>query len=268
MGFRVTLMGSGGSTGVPHIGGPDGAGDWGACDPFDGRNRRLRSSTLFENTDSGEVLLIDTSPDMRTQLIANRVRKVDAILYTHAHADHVLGIDDVRQINRIIERPLVAYGTKATMDELVARFAYCFRPWKPPMFFSPVMVPEMITPGDVIDVCGLRVQTFDQDHGFIRSLGLRVGDFGYSTDAVDLDDAAFAALEGVDTWVVGCFQPNPHKTHAWTERVLGWVERLKPRRAILTHMGIEMDFETLRRSLPPGVEPAFDGMVLDFPSLG
>ncbi len=264
MGLRVTLMGTGGSTGVPHIGGPDGSGDWGACDPYDARNRRLRSSTLFENTESGEVLLIDTSPDMRTQMLASRVRKVDAILYTHAHADHIVGLDDVRQLNRIIARPLVAYGNKATMDELTDRFAYAFRPWKPPLFFSPAIVAEIITPGDVLATCGLQVQTFDQDHGFMRSLGLRVGPFGYSTDAVDLDDAAFETLAGVDTWVVGCFQSSPHRTHAWTERVLGWVDRLKPRRTILTHMGIDLDFEKLRRSLPPGVEPAFDGMVLEF----
>ena len=175
MGLRVTLMGTGGSTGVPHIGGPDGAGDWGACDPNDARNRRLRSSTLFENTDSGEVLLIDTSPDLRAQLIANRVRKADALLYTHAHADHVLGIDDVRQLNRIIERPLTAYGTKVTMDELIARFAYAFRPWKPPLFFSPVSVRAAggdVRPGPRLHPlarpAGGPVRLFDRCGGFGR----------------------------------------------------------------------------------------------------
>ena len=264
MGLRVTLMGVGGSTGVPHIGGADGSGDWGVCDPHEQRNIRLRSSTLLENTASGEILLIDTSPDLREQMLANRVKRVDAVLYTHSHADHVLGIDDLRQLNRIIGRPLDAFGTKVTLDELRARFAYAFRPWKPPLFFSPALIGRDFTPGDVVRVAGLDVVTFDQDHGFMRSLGLRCGAFGYSTDAVDLDDAAFAALEGVDTWVVGCFQHRPHKTHAWTERVLGWVDRLKPRRTILTHMGIDMDFAALVRELPPGVEPAFDGMVLDF----
>ena len=264
MGFRVTLLGTGGSTGVPHIGGPDGGGDWGQCDPNEPRNRRLRSSIFIENTESFETILVDTSPDMRTQLLANKVSHVDHILYTHAHADHVLGIDDVRQLNRIVERPITATSTKVVLDELQARFAYAFRPWKPPLFFSPVIVPQEIVAGDVISLAGLQIQTIDQDHGFIRSLGLRIGNFGFTTDVVNMDEAEFSQLEGLDTWVVGCFQPGVHKTHAWTERVLDWVDRLKPRRTILSHMGIEMDYATLVRDLPPGVEPAFDGMILNF----
>ncbi len=265
MGLRVTLMGTGGSAGVPHIGGPDGAGDWGSCDPAEPRNQRLRSSTLLQNTSTGETLLIDTSPDMRTQFLANRVKSVDAILFTHAHADHVVGIDDVRILNRIAGRPLDAYGFQATMDELTRRFAYVFQPWTTaPLFFRPCLVPNIVAPGDTLHTAGLELRLFDQDHGFVHSLGLRCGAFGYSTDVVQLDDTAFDTLSGIDTWVVGCFQHRPHNTHAWTERVLGWVDRLKPRRTILTHMGNEMDWATLRRDLPPGVEPAFDGMVLEF----
>ena len=157
MGFRVTLLGTGGSTGVPHIGGPNGGGDWGKCDPNEPRNRRLRSSIFIENTESFETVLVDTSPDMRTQLLANRVAKVDHIIYTHAHADHVLGIDDVRQLNRIVERPITAHSTKAVLDELQARFAYAFRPWKPPLFFSPVIVPQEVVAGDAISVAGLQI---------------------------------------------------------------------------------------------------------------
>jgi phosphoribosyl 1,2-cyclic phosphate phosphodiesterase len=264
MQFRVILLGTGGSTGVPHIGGDDGSGDWGLCDPSDARNIRTRSSAYIENIKLNQYVLVDTSPDMRAQLLANRVRQVDEILYTHAHADHILGIDDVRQLNRIVGLPIPAYGTKAVLDELRERFAYCFRPSNPPQFFRPALLPVEFAAGATLRLAGLEVRTFDQDHGYSRSLGLRIGDFGFTTDVVTMGDAEFAALEGIDTWVLGCFQPHEHRTHAWTERALEWVSRLKPRRTILTHMGNEMDFETLRRTLPKGVEPAWDGMTLEF----
>jgi phosphoribosyl 1,2-cyclic phosphate phosphodiesterase len=262
--IKVTLLGTGGSAGVPMIGGPDGAGDWGACDPAEPRNRRSRASILIER--SGHALLVDTPPDMRVQLLACRVRRVDAVLYTHAHADHITGLDDVRILNRIIDRPLDAFSTAATLVELESRFGYAFQPWQPPGFFRPVLVPRPVVPGETVEVLGLDIRLFDQDHGFTRSLGLRVGGFGYSTDVVDLDDAAFAVLAGVDTWVVGCFQRHAHRTHAWLSRVLAWVERLRPRRTVLTHMGPDMDFAWLTARLPAGVEPGFDGMVLEIPN--
>ena len=264
MQFRVILLGTGGSTGVPYIGGKDGGGEWGLCDPHDARNRRTRSSIYIENIKTNQTLLVDTSPDMRHQLIANRVARVDEILYTHAHADHILGIDDVRQLNRIVGRPIAAYGSKTTMEELKNRFAYVFRPWNQPVFYRPVLEPHDFNAGEALQLAGLDIQTIDLDHGYGRTLGLRIGDFGFSTDVVNMGEAEFGKLEGLDTWVVGCFQPRPHNTHAWIERALEWVERLNPRRAILTHMGNEMDFETLRRILPRGVEPAWDGMTLNF----
>jgi phosphoribosyl 1,2-cyclic phosphate phosphodiesterase len=262
--IRVTLLGTGGSAGVPMIGGPDGTGDWGACDPAEPRNRRTRASVLIEH--GGQALLVDTGPDVRAQLLANRIRKVDAIVYTHSHADHITGLDDVRILNRIADRPLDAIATETTLEELEERFGYAFKPWQPPGFFRPVMVPRPVVPGQTIDILGLGIELFDQDHGFTRSLGLRAGRFGYSTDVVDLDDAAFAALAGVDTWVVGCFQRHAHRTHAWLPRVLTWIERLRPRRAVLTHMGPDMDFGWLTSRLPAGVEPGYDGMVLEVPA--
>ncbi|HEX3350670.1 MAG TPA: MBL fold metallo-hydrolase [Acetobacteraceae bacterium] len=259
--MKVTLLGTGGSAGVPQIGGRDGRGDWGACDPTEPRNVRTRASIVIDG--EGGTLLVDTTPDMRGQLIACAVRQVDAILFTHAHADHIAGLDDIRILNRIVERPLDAFATQATIDQLVTRFDYAFKPWQPPGFFRPVIVPRAVFPGDTIEAAGLRIALFDQDHGFTRSLGLRVDWFGYSTDVVDLDDAAFAALDGIDTWVVDCFQRAPHRTHAWLSRVIGWVERLKPRRSVLTHMGGDMDFAALVKRLPSGIEPGFDGQVLE-----
>ena len=262
MSLRVTLLGTGGSAGVPMIGGVDGAGDWGECDAGEPRNIRTRSSILLE-CDEGR-LLVDTSPDMRTQLLACRVPGADAILYTHAHADHVTGLDDVRILNRIAGRPLDAFATQATLDELQRRFDYAFRDWQKPHFFRPVMVPRAIAPGCTLRTAGMDVSVFDQDHGFVRTLGLRVGGFGYSTDAVTLDAAAMTALNGVDTWVVGCFQRHePHRTHAWLDRVYEWTSMLKPRRTILTHMGVDMDYGWLLANLPPGIEPGYDGQCIE-----
>jgi phosphoribosyl 1,2-cyclic phosphate phosphodiesterase len=260
--LRVCLLGTGGSAGVPQIGGPDGSGDWGECDGGEPRNRRSRTSILIEG--QGGNLLVDTTPDLHSQMLANRVQRVDAILYTHAHADHVAGLDDVRILNRLVGHPLDAFGTEQTLDEVRRRFEYAFRIWEPPGFFRPVMVPVPVAPGETCLMAGLPVTVFEQDHGFTRSLGLRTGGFAYSTDAVALDDAAFEILYGVDTWVVGCFQRHgPHRTHAWLDRVLSWVDRVKPRRTVLTHMGLDMDWGWLVANLPAGVEPGYDGLVLD-----
>jgi phosphoribosyl 1,2-cyclic phosphate phosphodiesterase len=262
--MRVTVLGSGGSAGVPLIGGTDGHGNWGVCDPDEPRNRRSRASIVIDN--GAGRLLVDTSPDMRSQLLACGIAGVDAILFTHAHADHILGLDDVRILNRIAGRPLEAFATQATLAELEHRFDYAFQPWQPPGFFRPVLEPRQVAPGATIRAGGHQVRVFDQDHGFSRTLGLRIGGFGYSTDAVSLDEAAFSALQGIDTWLVGCFQRTPHRTHAWVDLVLDWVKRLRPRRTVLTHMGNDMDWAWLTGRLPPGVEPAHDGMVLEIPT--
>ena len=260
--MKVTLLGVGASAGVPMIGGADGSGDWGVCDPAEPRNRRSRSSIVIEN-DQNQRLLVDTSPDMRSQLLDCRIVGIDAVLFTHSHADHITGMDDVRILNRIADRPLTAYATQQTLDELNRRFGYVFRPWQPPGFYRPVLVGEAVEPYRTVDMAGMAVALFNQNHGRVDTLGLRVGGFGYSTDVVKLEDAALAALDGIDTWVVGCFlRKGPHWTHADLDTVLGWVERLKPRRTVLTHMGTDMDWAWLKAHLPPGVEAGYDGMVL------
>jgi phosphoribosyl 1,2-cyclic phosphate phosphodiesterase len=260
--MKVTLLGTGGSAGVPTIGGADGSGDWGECDPAEPRNRRTRSSIVIE-TPEKQRLLVDTSPDMRSQLLDCRIPSVDAILFTHAHADHVTGIDDVRILNRIANRPLPAFATTTTLAEMTRRFGYAFRSWDPPHFFRPVLEAKPVEPGDVFDVGGMQVRVFTQNHGRVETLGLRVEKFGYSTDVVALDEAAFAVLEGIDTWVVDCFlRRDVHWTHANLSIVQGWVERLRPRRTVLTHMGTEMDWAWMQANLPQGIEAGCDGMVL------
>ena len=260
MSLQVTVLGCGGSAGVPMIGGADGRGDWGACDPAEPRNRRTRSSIVLHGP--GGRVLVDTSPDMRLQLLDCAIPSVEAILFTHAHADHILGLDDARILNRIVGRPLDAIGTPDTLAELAARFDYAFRPWQPPMFFRPVLIPCPVAAGAVVEAAGMEIATFDQDHGFMRSLGLRVGSFGYSTDVVGLDDAAFEALRGVDTWLVGCFQRTPHKTHAHFDLVVEWSRRVGARRTVLTHMGHDMDWDWVTEHAPAGLEAGFDGQVL------
>ena len=260
--MKVTILGCGGSAGVPHVGGADGGGDWGACDPDEPRNRRTRSAIVIEGP-TGERLLIDTPPDLRAQLLACRIGRVEAVLFTHSHADHITGLDEVRMLNRVVNRPIDTYATPVTLDDLRQRFDYAFRPWKPPGFFRPVLVPHEVIPGDRIATCGMELVLFHQDHRVVETLGLRVGGFAYSTDVVALDETAFAALQGIDTWLVGCFQRTPHSTHAHLDLVLSWSRRLKVRRTILTHMGIDLDWNWLKGHLPTGVEPAQDGQTLD-----
>jgi phosphoribosyl 1,2-cyclic phosphate phosphodiesterase len=257
----MTILGCGSSGGVPQIGGEDGAGWWGACDPANPLNRRTRSSILVEGNGGGR-LLVDTGPDLRTQLLACRVPSVDAILYTHDHADHIMGMDEVRILNRLVGRPLEAFGTERTLAVLKQRFDYAFLPATGPVFYRPAVDPVPLRAGDAVTIAGHQVQTFLQDHAVMDTLGIRIGDFAYSTDLVHLPEESFALLHGLDTWVVGCFQRRPHKVHANLDQVLDWVARLRPRRTVLTHMSPDMDYDWMLSNLPQGVEPAHDGMVL------
>ena len=259
--MKVTILGAGGSSGSPQVGGDDGAGDWGELDPAEPRNRRTRPSIVIET--GGRRLLVDTGPDLRNQLIDNKINRIDAILYTHAHADHIAGLDEIRILNRLLGTPMPTFATEAVWAELQMRFDYAFRPWTGGGFYRPVLQPQTIAAGQTVDILGLSVALIDQNHGFIPSLGLRIGGFAYCTDVVKLDETALNALENLDIFVVDCFtRGGPHPTHAHLALVLEWVERLKPRRTILTHMGPTMDYRWLLKNLPAGVEPAHDGMVL------
>ncbi len=255
--MRVTVLGCGPSGGVPLIG-----NDWGECDPANPRNRRRRASILVE--DRGAQILVDASPDMRMQLLDAGVGRLDAILFTHAHADHCHGIDEVRALNRAMGQAIPIHASAKTLAELKQRFAYIFRPSDPAAgaaFYKPALLPSVIE--GPLEVGGVRVVPFTQNHGFTTSLGLRFGPFAYSTDVVGLDEAAFAALEGIETWIVDCYRRTPHPTHTHLAQTLEWIARVRPKRAILTHMDVQLDYETLRRELPTGVEPGYDGMVIE-----
>jgi phosphoribosyl 1,2-cyclic phosphate phosphodiesterase len=252
--MKITVLGCGSSGGVPLIG-----GNWGVCDPKNARNRRSRVSIAVEQGDT--VLLVDTSPDMRQQLLDNDIKKIDAVLYTHAHADHCHGIDDLRSMNWLMQKPVAVYADAATMGDLRQRFSYIFMGTGADNYYKPSVTAHVIDGG--FNAGGIDVVPFRQNHGYTHSLGFRFGDFAYSTDVHTFDDAAWDALRGVKTWLVDCVRPEPHPTHSHVRQTLEWVRRLKPERAFLTHMNHMMDYDTLIATLPPGVAPAYDGQVIE-----
>ena len=255
--MRVTILGCGASTGVPVIG-----GNWGRCDPADRRNRRRRVSVLVEI--GSAVILIDTSPDLREQLLDAGVRRLDAVVVTHAHADHLHGIDDLRSVNRLMQRPIPLYADAKTLAEIEHRFGYVLEPISEPgRYYKPTLVPYQIV--GPFEIHGVPVVPFAQDHGFSTTLGIRIGGFAYSTDATELDDDAFAAIEGVELWIVDCLRREPHPTHSHLAKTLSWIARVRPRRAVLTHMDQSMDYRELSMELPGGVEPGQDGLLIDLP---
>jgi len=258
--MKVTVLGCGASTGVPAVG-----PNWGECDPSDPRNRRRRVSLLVEagRGEAGNVaILIDTSPDLREQLIDARVRRVDAVLMTHAHADHLHGIDDIRQLNRIMQAAIPLWADAKTLAEIRRRFGYALEPTpEAGQFYRPTLEPREIT--GRFAVGDVPVVPFAQSHGFSTTLGFRIGRMAYSTDVTELDEAAFAALAGIELWIVDCMRRAPHPTHSDLDKTLGWIARVRPRRAVLTHMDQSLDYRTLAAELPPGVEPGRDGLVID-----
>jgi phosphoribosyl 1,2-cyclic phosphate phosphodiesterase len=254
--MKAIILGSGGASGVPAV-----ASGWGECDPTDPHNRRRRPSILVEDGDC--QILVDTSPDLRAQLLDANVRRLDAVLFTHDHADHLNGIDDLREINRAMKGPLAIWAHQDVLDTIGRRFAYVLEPLaaNATSIYKPILLPHTIT--GPFTVGPLTIQALDQDHGYGRTLGFRFGALAYSTDVVDLPEDSLRQLEGIDTWIVGCLGAQPHPTHAHVDKVLGWAERIKPRRTVITHMGPRLDYATLKARLPAHVEPAYDGMIIE-----
>lgn len=252
--MRVRILGSGTSSGVPRIG-----NDWGACDPSEPRNRRTRSSIIVEH--DGTRILVDTSPDMREQLLAADVATLDAVIWTHDHADHCHGIDDLRQVYHAMRRPVRGYARADTLAALEDRFAYAFRGRDGyPSTVDATILPDRLTIG------GIEVSVVDQPHGSIVSAGLRFDaggvSIGYATDFNIMTDAMMTLYEGLDIWIVDALRRAPHPTHPDLDTALEWIAALAPTASALVHMDHTMDYATLVADLPRGVEPAHDGLIL------
>ncbi len=258
--LKFTILGCGSSGGVPRP-----ALGWGACDPQNAKNRRRRTSLLVERRGAAGVtrVLVDTSPDLREQLLDAEVDRLDAVLYTHEHADHTHGIDDLRSLFIKQRQRVDVFLDEKTAAMMHARFGYCF---EAPLGseYPPIVREHRLEAGQPVTVAGqggaIVALPVLQAHGDIASLGFRFGGVGYSCDLSGMPDQSAAALSGLDMWIVDALRDRPHPSHFSVADALAWIDRLKPRRAILTNLHADLDYEELRRKLPPHVEPGFDGM--------
>ena len=263
MSLRITILGCGSSGGVPRVG-----GEWGACDPSNIRNRRRRCSIFVEQhgLDGTTQVLVDTSPDLRAQLLDLGVQRLDAILMTHAHADHTHGIDDVRPLVIKGRSRIAMYMDDATAARMRQTFSYVFETPAGSQY-PPLLDARRIDCGKLVEVEGpggaLVVMPFLVHHGEIDAIGYRFGNTVYTPDLNGIPEISLPFLEGLDLWIVDALRPTPHPSHFSLSETLSWIERVRPKRAILTNLHTDLDFETLARQLPSHIEPAYDGMVLD-----
>jgi phosphoribosyl 1,2-cyclic phosphate phosphodiesterase len=257
---KFTILGCGSSGGVPRLG-----GHWGACDPDNPKNQRRRCSLLVEKTGQNGTtrVLIDTTPDMRAQLLDAGVGELDAVIYTHAHADHTHGIDDLRMIVFNLKHRLQVWADGPTQESLLSRFSYAFV--QPEGSSYPPILDLRQIEGDITiegDGGALTFTPFEVQHGKIRSLGFRIGDLAYLPDVSDIPDAALPCLGDLDCWIVDALRRDPHPTHFHLERTLEWIARIAPKRAVITNMHFDLDYGAVMAETPDDIMPAFDGMTI------
>jgi phosphoribosyl 1,2-cyclic phosphate phosphodiesterase len=264
MSLRFTILGCGSSMGVPRV-----ALGWGKCDPNNPKNRRRRCSLLVERAQGpGKVtrVLVDCTPDCREQLLDAEVDWLDGVLITHEHADHTHGIDDLRPLFVHKRQRIPVYLDELTSRAMHARFGYCFMT-PPGSEYPPILTECRLAPGQEITVDGqggaIDALPVLQNHGDIPSLGFRFGNVAYSADIKSLPPESLAALAGLDVWIVDALRHVLHPSHFNLDEALAWIARVKPKRAILTNLHSDMDYAALSTSLPPDVEPAYDGMKFD-----
>jgi phosphoribosyl 1,2-cyclic phosphate phosphodiesterase len=261
MTLSFTILGCGSSMGVPRV-----ALGWGDCDPNNPKNRRRRCSMLIERANSNghrTRVLVDCTPDCREQLLGADVDWLDGVLITHEHADHTHGIDDLRPLFVLKRRRVDVYLDEPTSHALNIRFGYCFKS-PPGSEYPPIAAERRLTPGKPVSIAGqggdIEVMPVLQNHGDIPSLGFRIGNVAYSADIKSLPDESLPLMAGLDVWIVDALRKTPHPSHLNLAEALSWIERVKPKRAILTNLHTDMDYAALRAELPPNVEPAYDGM--------
>jgi phosphoribosyl 1,2-cyclic phosphate phosphodiesterase len=263
MTLTLTVLGCGSSAGVPRP-----ALGWGKCDPGNPRNRRRRCSLLVEQTSERGTtrVVIDTSPDLREQLIDAGVEHLDAAFLTHEHADQTHGIDDLRSVVLHQRRRIPFYLNRSTAKDIVERFSYCFAS-PPGSDYPPILTRQAIEAGESRTIEGeggpVTLSAFLVQHGNISALGYRIGNAAYSPDLHDIPRESWPSLENLDLWIVDGLRYAPHPSHFSVADALSWIDRFKPRRAVITNMHSDLDYEVLRQSLPEGVIPAYDGMRLD-----
>lgn len=257
----VRILGCGSSGGVPRVG-PNG---WGKCDPREPRNRRRRCAILIEREGPGgrTTVLVDAGPDMREQLLDAEVEKLDALILTHPHADHVHGLDDVRPLVISARKRIPSYMDASTSERVRGGFGYLLET-PAGSNYPPLLDERRLTPGAAETLHGLggdvQVTPFRVHHGEIDALGLRVGALAYTPDLIDVPPESLRHLEGLDVWIIDALRHAPHPSHLTVEQALGWIARMKPRRAILTNLHTDLDYRALAAELPHGVEPAYDGL--------
>ena len=282
-GIVATILGCGSSGGVPRLGGDGEAGQWGACDPANPKNRRRRCALLVERFGPEGVtrVVFDTGPDFREQMLDARVSTLDAVIYTHDHADHIHGLDDLRQIVFNTRKLLSIWADEDTRKGLLQRFGYVFET-PPGSSYPPILEMNLIEPDHfaaqsplVIQGAGgaIAARPFRVRHGRTDALGFRVSaakgkrpvgpSIAYLPDADEIYEPAWPALRGLDVFIVDALRYTPHPSHANLELALKWIGRAKPKRAVLTNMHIELDYETVKAETPAHVEPAFDGMRIE-----
>lgn len=262
-GFRVTILGCGSSGGVPRLG-----EEWGACDPTNPKNRRRRCSALIERRgDNGGTtrVLFDTSPDMRLQLLGAGVATIDSVIYTHGHADHVHGIDDLRMVVHLTRNRLPVWADSPTAERLMAGFGYVFSTPQG-SHYPPICDLNLIDGPITITGAGgpITVEAIEVEHGNIRAQALRVGEMVYMPDVSAIPEAAWKKLHGTELFIIDALRRRPHPSHAHLERSLEWIARLRPERAVLTNLHVDLDHARLCEELPQGVIPAHDGLCLPF----
>lgn len=253
--MKITILGCGASSGSPLIGGEM---------PANQKNIRTRASIFIEGESTN--ILIDTSPDLRMQAIINKIARVDAVLFTHAHADHTHGIDDIKSFNYVKRSAIPAYSNEVTIKELQTRFDYCFRAPTPEHgWFRPCLEPHVIEPLKPFQVGEFEILPIRQIHTkTMDSLGFRIGNFAYCTDVKYFPPESESALKNLDLWIVDALKKYPAPTHSDLKQTLEWIKKYQPRKAVLTHLSYEMDYAELETALPDGVEAAYDGLVVSY----